>query len=49
MTSELVDLLIEKYLTPEILEFGYITDMKQRFHVSIDTLFTYRRSSHDRQ
>ena len=39
MTSELVDLLIYKYWAPESLEFDHITDMEQRFHALIDTLF----------
>ena len=44
MTSELVDLLIEKYLAPEFLEFDHITDMDQRFHALIDTLFSFEWS-----
>ena len=40
MTSELVDLLIEKYLAPEFLEFDHISDLEQRFHALIDTLFS---------
>ena len=44
MTSELVDLLIEKYLAPEFLEFDHITDLEQRFHALIDTLFSFEWS-----
>ena len=45
MTFELVDLLIEKYLAPEFLEFDHITDMEKRFHALIDTLFSSRKRS----
>ncbi len=44
MTSELVDLLIEKYLAPEFLELDHITDLEQRFHALIDTLFSFEWS-----
>ena len=44
LISELVDLLIEKYLAPEFLEFDHIADMEQRFHALIDTLFSFEWS-----
>ena len=40
MTEELVDLLIEKYEAPEFLDFGHISDLKQRFQALMDTIFS---------
>ena len=48
MIPQLAELPIEIFLAPEILEFDFGTGMEQRFHALIDTLFSYRRRSHDR-
>jgi len=40
MTTELVDLLIEKYEAPEFLDFSHIPDLKHRFQALMDTLFS---------
>ena len=44
MTIELVDLLIEKYEAPELLQFDCAENLEQRFHFLIDTLFSYEWS-----
>ena len=44
MTEELVNLLIEKYEAPEFLDFGHISDLKQRFQALMDTLFSFEWS-----
>jgi AcrR family transcriptional regulator len=44
MKLELIDLLIEKYKSPEIINLDHITDDKERFHAFIDTLFSFEWS-----
>jgi AcrR family transcriptional regulator len=44
MTIELVDLLIEKYEAPEFLDFSHIRDLKKRFQVLMDTIFSFEWS-----
>jgi hypothetical protein len=44
MTTELVNLLIEKYESPELLRFDHIQDTKQRFKVFMDTIFSFEWS-----
>lgn len=44
MTIELVDLLIEKYEAPELLQFDHIDDLEQRFQAMIDTIFSFEWS-----
>lgn len=44
MTVELVDLLIEKYEAPEFLDFRRAVDLKQRFRLLMDTLFSFEWS-----
>ena len=44
MTIELVDLLIEKYLAPEFLQFNHIRDTDQRFNALMDTVFSFEWS-----
>jgi AcrR family transcriptional regulator len=44
MTTELVDLLIEKYESPGLLRFDHIQDPKQRFTVFMDTIFSFEWS-----
>lgn len=44
MTFELVELLIEKYMEPGFLQFNHITDLEQRFHTLIDTIFSFEWS-----
>ena len=39
MTTDLVDLLIEKYEAPEFLQFDHIQNMPQRFNGLMDTIF----------
>jgi AcrR family transcriptional regulator len=40
MTTELVDLLIEKYESPQLLKFDHIQDPNQRFKAFMDTIFS---------
>ena len=44
MTTELVNLLIEKYEAPEFLQFDHIDDLEQRFQAMIDTVFSFEWS-----
>ncbi|MEJ2096407.1 MAG: TetR family transcriptional regulator [Deltaproteobacteria bacterium] len=44
MTIELVDLMIEKYEAPEFLNFSHVSDLNQRFHLLMDTLFSFEWS-----
>jgi AcrR family transcriptional regulator len=44
MTTELVNLLIEKYEAPEYLRFDHIDDLEQRFQALIDTVFSFEWS-----
>lgn len=44
MTTELVNLLIEKYEAPEFLQFDHIDDQEQRFRALIDTVFSFEWS-----
>ena len=44
MTTELVNLLIEKYEAPEYLQFEHIDDLEQRFLAMIDTVFSFEWS-----
>ena len=44
MTTELVDLLIEKYEAPEFLQFNHIDDLEKRFQAMIDTVFSFEWS-----
>ena len=44
MTIELVDLLIEKYEAPELLQYEHIQDLEQRFQVLINTVFSFEWS-----
>ena len=44
MTTELVNLLIEKYEAPEYLQFDHIDDLEQRFQKLIDTVFSFEWS-----
>lgn len=40
MTLELVNLLIDKYVAPEYLNFSHLSDPEDRFNALIDTIFT---------
>jgi AcrR family transcriptional regulator len=40
MTLELCDLLLEKYLASEHLDFSHISNLEDRFNALIDTIFT---------
>jgi AcrR family transcriptional regulator len=40
MTVELVDLLIDKYMATEFLDFSHIRDLNQRFQALMDTIFS---------
>jgi len=40
MTLELCDLLLEKYLASEYLEYSHISNLEDRFNALIDTIFT---------
>ena len=40
MTDHLVDLLIQKYESPEFLQFDHIEDLNERFTAFIDTIFS---------
>ncbi|MGD2037558.1 MAG: TetR family transcriptional regulator [Desulfobacterales bacterium] len=44
MTTELVNLLIEKYEAPEYLQFSHIDDLEKRFQAMIDTVFSFEWS-----
>lgn len=44
MTVELVDLLIDKYESPEFLDFSHMDDVKQRFEALMDTIFSFEWS-----
>ena len=41
---ELVDLLIEKYESPEMIDFGHIEDDEERFDALISMLFSFKWS-----
>lgn len=41
MKLELINLLIEKYKSPDMLSFEHITDDQDRFHALINILFSY--------
>jgi len=41
---ELVDLLIEKYESPEMIDFDHIEDPRQRFEALMDMLFSFKWS-----
>jgi AcrR family transcriptional regulator len=44
MTIELVDLLVDKYVAPEFLDFSHIPDLDQRFQALMDTIFSFEWS-----
>ena len=44
MTDHLVDLLIQKYESPEFLQFDHIEDLSERFTAFINTLFSKKWS-----
>jgi hypothetical protein len=44
MTSELVELMIEKYMAPEMLRFHHIADPRQRLEAMIDIIFSFEWS-----
>ena len=44
MTTELVEVLIEKYMAPEFLRFDHIEDMQERFAALLDTVFSFEWS-----
>ena len=41
MKLELIDLLIEKYKSPDMIDLGHIKNDEDRFHAFIDTLFSF--------
>ncbi len=44
MTIELVDVLIEKYEAPDLLDFRHIQDPRERYEAFLDTLFCFEWS-----
>jgi len=44
MTSELVELMIEKYMAPEMLQFHQIADPEQRLQAMVDIIFSFEWS-----
>jgi len=44
LTIKLADLLIEKYEAPDFLKFDHIQDLKERFQLMIDTIFSFEWS-----
>ena len=44
MKLELIDLLIEKYKSPDLIDLTHIKNDEKRFHAFIDTLFSFEWS-----